>query len=105
MNTLAVGVCLMGDDSLDLDSFAMATGADTATIRLWVDEALLTPALAQPQWRFGGEELARARRILRLQRDFDANVQSVAVMLQLLDEIDALQAQLRRHGLAFVERR
>jgi len=39
------------------------------------------------------------RRILRLQHDFDANLQSVGVMLDLIDEVDRLHAQLRRAGL------
>ena len=51
------------------------------------------------RWRFGGVELARARRIRRLQRDFEANLQSVAVMLDLMDEIDRLRAVLQRAGL------
>jgi chaperone modulatory protein CbpM len=39
------------------------------------------------------------RRIRRLQRDFEANLQSVAVMLDLLDEIDRLHRMLGRAGL------
>jgi hypothetical protein len=39
------------------------------------------------------------RRIQRLQRDFEANLQSVAVMLDLLDEVDRLRAALQRAGL------
>jgi MerR HTH family regulatory protein len=39
------------------------------------------------------------RRIRRLQRDFEANLQSVAVMLDLIDEIERLQARLHRAGL------
>ena len=56
--------------------------------------------VVQPAWRFGGEELARVRRICRLQRDFEANLQSVAVMLELIDEIDRLRSQLQRAGIA-----
>jgi chaperone modulatory protein CbpM len=36
---------------------------------------------------------------MRLQRDFEATLPSVAVMLDLLDEIDRLRARLRRAGL------
>jgi chaperone modulatory protein CbpM len=101
MNTTSVtmGVCLWGDHLLDLQALAQACGADAGTVAQWVDEGLLQPTSAQEPWRFGGDELARARRIMRLQRDFDANLQSVAVMLQLLDEIDRLHAWARRQGL------
>jgi chaperone modulatory protein CbpM len=102
--TTVVAVCLVGEHTLDLETFALTTGADVGVIQQLVDEGLLMPATTSadtpPQWRFDGEALARARRILRLQRDFDANLQCVAVMLQLLDEIESLRAQLRRAGIA-----
>jgi chaperone modulatory protein CbpM len=102
MNTLsiAVGVCLSGEHALELEDFAAACGIEAAYVRLLVEEGLLAPAVEQPTWRFGGEELARARRICRLQRDFEANLQSVAVMLDLIDEIERLRAQLQRSGIA-----
>jgi len=102
MNTLsiAVGVCLCGEHALELEDFAAACGIEAAYVRLLVEEGLLAPAVEQPTWRFGSEELARARRICRLQRDFEANLQSVAVMLDLIDEIERLRAQLQRSGIA-----
>jgi chaperone modulatory protein CbpM len=98
--TLAVGVCLADEHALDLETFAVACGTEVDFVRQLVDEGLLAPAVQQPQWRFGGEELARVRRICRLQRDFEANLQSVGVMLELIDEINRLRAQLRRLGVA-----
>ena len=59
-----------------------------------------SPAVTHPEWRFGGEELTRVRRIRRLQRDFEANLQAVGAMLELIDEIDRLRAQLQRAGIA-----
>jgi chaperone modulatory protein CbpM len=97
--TLAVGVCLLGDELLDLAALARACNTQADAITALVDEGLLQPVVEAPAWRFGGDELARARRILRLQRDFDANLHSVAVMVQLLDEIDRLHAWARREGL------
>lgn len=102
MNTssIAVGVCLSDEDALELEAFAAACGTEVAFVRLLVEEGLLAPAIEHPAWRFGGEELARVRRIRRLQRDFEANLQSVAVMLDLIDEIERLRAQLQRAGIA-----
>jgi chaperone modulatory protein CbpM len=102
MNTssIAVGVCLTEDQALELEAFAAACGTEAEFVRLLVDEGLVQPVALQPAWRFGGEELARVRRICRLQRDFEANLQSVAVMLDLLDEIERLRAQLQRAGIA-----
>lgn len=102
MNTasIAIGVCLTDDNALDLEAFAAACGTEVEFVRLLVDEGLVQPVVDQPVWRFGGEELARVRRIRRLQRDFEANLQSVAVMLDLIDEIERLHSQLRRAGIA-----
>jgi len=102
MNTasVTVGVCLAGEHALELSEFAAACGLDVAVVRLWVEEGLLSPAVEQPAWRFGGEELTRARRIRRLQRDFEANLQSLGAMLDLIDEIERLRARLKSAGLA-----
>ena len=104
MNTdtasMAIGVCLIDEHALELEAFAAACGTEVHFVRLLVDEGLVQPVAVQPAWRFGGEELARVRRICRLQRDFEANLQSVAVMLDLIDEIERLRALLQRAGIA-----
>jgi chaperone modulatory protein CbpM len=102
MNTssIAIGVCLTDEHALDLEAFAAACGTEAEFVRQLVDEGLVQPIVEQPTWRFGGEELARVRRIRRLQRDFEANLQSVAVMIDLIDEIERLRAQLQRAGIA-----
>ena len=103
MNTetasLTIGVCLIDQQALELEAFAAACGTEVEFVRLLVDEGLVQPVALQPAWRFGGEELARVRRICRLQRDFEANLQSVAVMLDLIDEIERLRARLQRAGI------
>ena len=102
MNTssIAIGVCLTDEYALELEAFALACGTEAEFVRLLVDEGLLQPLAVQPAWRFGGEELARVRRIRRLQRDFEANLQSVAVMLDRLAEVERLRAALHRAGIA-----
>ncbi len=101
MNTssITIGVCLGDAHVLDIEAFALACGTEAGFVRTLVDEGLLQPVVAEPEWRFGGEEITRVRRIRRLQRDFEANLQSVAVMLDLLHEIDRLRAQLLRAGI------
>jgi chaperone modulatory protein CbpM len=102
MNTssLAIGVCITDDHALDIEAFAAACDTEVGFVRALVDEGLIEPVEQQPAWRFSGEALARVRRIRRLQRDFEANLQSVAVMLQLIDEIERLRALLHREGFA-----
>jgi chaperone modulatory protein CbpM len=62
-----------------------------------VDEGVLSPQGDAPErWRFSGSELARARKALRLSRDLELGPAGTALVLQLLDEIDALRRQLDR---------
>ncbi|MTW23191.1 chaperone modulator CbpM [Allochromatium palmeri] len=64
-----------------------------------VMEGVLTPSGEAPErWRFGGATLRRARVALRLSRDLELNAASTALVLDLLDEIDALRSRLRCLG-------
>ena len=96
---VVTGVCLGDDGWLEIDEIALACQVEPHFVELLIDEGLVQPARSESGWRFGSDELARVRRIRRLQRDFEANLQSVAVMLDLLDEIDRLHGRLRRAGL------
>jgi len=99
-NLILSGVCLGEQGWLELDEFARACGVEAEFVLTLIDEGLVLPPVATPQWRFGGDELSRVRRIRRLQRDFEANLQSVAVMLDLIDEVERLRSALHRAGLS-----
>ena len=45
--------------------------------------------------QFFGEDVTRARKAYRLQRDFDASFSAVAMMLDLIDEVQQLRRQVR----------
>ena len=92
-------VCLGEDGWLDLAELASASQVEPGFIHQLLGEGLLEPGPAGPLARFGGDALARVRRIVRLQRDFEASLASVGLMLDLLDQIDRLQGLLRRAGL------
>ena len=80
---------------LNLDDFARACGQPDDWVVALVEHSILEKPDNQPEhWCFMGEELARARRAWRLQRDFDANLTAVAVMLDLLDEVSQLRSQM-----------
>lgn len=84
---------------LELTHFAQACGTTVAYVEEMMLEGLLLPRGERAPSGFGAEEIVRVRRALRLQRDFDAPLPSVAVMLDLLDEIERLRAQLLRAGV------
>lgn len=64
-----------------------------------VDEGVLDPIGREPhRWRFTGTHLRRATVARRLQRDLGINRAGAALALQLLDEIEILQARLSKTG-------
>ena len=74
-----------------------ASNASESSIELWVAEGVLQPSGESPeQWRFSGPSLRRVRVAMRLTRDLEINSPGVALALELLDEIEALEARLRR---------
>ena len=84
---------------LTLAELCQACGIAETHVTTWVVEGVLAPSGEQPDtWRFGGDSLRRARLALRLSRDLDINPAGVALVMDLLDEIDNLKAQLKHSG-------
>lgn len=84
-----------------LGDLCRACGADRDALVELVGEGVLEPAGSVPdEWRFSGRALRTARAALRLRRGLDLGPGGAALVLDLLDEIQALRARLRRAGLA-----
>ncbi len=91
-------------DAVILDEAEEVTLADlTRTCRVhaeWVmelvEEGVIEPrGPGGPQWRFAATSVVRVRKAQRLQRDLGVNLPGIALALQLLDRIDALESRLR----------
>jgi DNA-binding transcriptional MerR regulator len=68
-----------------------------ARVRYYVRAGFVRPSRVEGDAEFFGDsELARMRRIRRLQEDLGLNAAGVEVALHLLDEIQQLQAALER---------
>ena len=83
----------------NLATLARLCRLDEAWLIELVEAGLLKPAgpETRPQhWRFDGIQLGRARRAYRLQRDFEASQAALALMMQLLDEVERLQRLVPR---------
>lgn len=64
-----------------------------------VGEGILAPRGETPaEWRFSGVSLVRARRAFRISQDFEIELSAVALVLDLLDEIEALRRAVRRQA-------
>jgi chaperone modulatory protein CbpM len=83
-----------------LHELVRAADADAAWLCALVEEGVLVPEGGSPDdWVFEGASLRRARLAMRLGRDFDLRPSDAALVLDLLDEIDALRRRLHAAGL------
>lgn len=98
MNGLEVRV-VEEEVRLTLVELCRVCGATEHDLTAWVGEGALDPEGETAQaWRFTGTSLRRAQRAAHLARDLDINPAGIALALDLLDEIEALQARLARVG-------
>lgn len=62
-----------------------------------VEYGIVEPAGREPAyWRFRAVSVSHIRRAVQLRRDLDVNWAGAALALELLDELQALRARLRR---------
>lgn len=89
-----------------LDEEEISLGELTRTCRVhaeWVmelvDEGVIEPRspgeVPSQHWRFSATTIVRVQKARRLQHDLGVNLPGVALALQLLDRIDALESRLR----------
>ena len=79
----------------DLTHFAQACGQSPEWVLQLLEYEIL-PARSETRiHQFFGDELSRARRAYRLQRDFDASLSAVAMMLDLIDEGQQLRKEVK----------
>ena len=100
-HTLTVTHGVIVEDNLQFTLIELSQACQTDSARLieLVEEGALAPSGSDASsWRFDGGALRRASAALRLAHDLHLNAAGVALVLDLLDEVDALKSQLRRLG-------
>jgi len=91
-----VGVLIDVDTRVTLSQLCHLCGVQAEYVLELVDEGLIQPAGADiSQWHFSILSLQRTRKARRLQADLGINLAGVAVILQLLDEVDLLRLRLK----------
>lgn len=81
--------------NLDLKHFAIACGQSPEWILQLLEYEILPARSEDRIHQFFGDDIVRARRAYRLQRDFEASLSAVAMMMDLLDEVQQLRKQMR----------
>ncbi len=95
-NKIHVG-SIIEEDNVTLEQLCQICGTNAEWVFNLVQESIIEPepfADELPEWRFSGICLARARSALRLQNDLGLNLAGVALVFDLMDELDSLRAQL-----------
>ena len=94
---------LLEDSWLTLEQLAAACPAEPDWLLAHIEAGLFPHAESiGGTWRLSAAGLVRARRMRRLERDFDAVPELAALVADLLEEMDDLRARLSHAG---VERR
>ena len=93
-------LCILEEQTqLTLADLCYACDINTQQMIELVDIGVLDPQGREPEhWIFDGGNLQRARKALRLQRDLEINVAGVALILELLEEIETLRTRLKISG-------
>jgi chaperone modulatory protein CbpM len=86
---------IVEEETLTLTQLCTLCHAQSGQILELVQEGILE-ATAAGEPRFGGASLRRARLAMRLQRDLGVNTAGVALAIELLERIEALERELGR---------
>jgi len=94
------GIIIDEQTELSLNDLCKACSHSAEWVIELVEQGVLEPAgYQQTEWRFSGKSLIRVRSAMRLQRDLGLNLAGIALVLDLLDEIEILKSRLTQHGL------
>ena len=84
------------DYSFSLTEISHHCGVTVEQIVVLVGEGVLSPrGRTQREWRFAGNDLARALSAVRLERDLGVNPAGAALAVELMAEMDELRERVR----------
>lgn len=79
---------------LGMGDLCRLCGVSREVIVEWVDEGVVEPR-GRDRWRFSGSQLRRVRLAGSLQHDLGLETPALPLVLDLLEEVDALRRQVR----------
>jgi chaperone modulatory protein CbpM len=99
--TVISGSILEEEPTLTLAELCINCQSPAETIIKLVDHGIISPceiesrAKSVHQWQFQRNDLVRADKALRLKKDLGINLAGIALVLDLMDELNDLRNQLR----------
>ena len=95
-----VELIIGGGDELGLEEISSLCNAPRQKVIAYVTEGVIEVQGARgaepEQWRFSRLAMLRLRRACRLEHDFGLNPPGVALVLELLEQMEQLQSRLNR---------
>jgi len=89
------GIVIEESEALSLSELCQICNVEAEWITALVNESILEPAGTQSEnWFFSGVALRRVQVVRHLQRDLDVNLSGAALVLELLEERNALLAKI-----------
>ena len=86
-------------DYLTLDQLCSVCALEREWLVVRVREGLIpAEGKADTEWRFTTTTLSRVRRMREIERSYDAAPELAALVADMLEEMDALRARLKRAG-------
>jgi chaperone modulatory protein CbpM len=92
-------VVVLDEEEISLADLTRTCRVHAEWVMELVEEGVIEPRAPAPQWRFSATTIVRVQKARRLQDDLGVNLPGVALALELLDRIDALEARLRAASL------
>ena len=102
--TTIITAVLVDEAALTLEELAQACAVDTGWVVARVRTGILLDATAADasdaaSWRFSSADLLRARRLCQIERQFEANDDVAALVVDLSEEIRRLRGKLSAAGV------
>jgi chaperone modulatory protein CbpM len=79
---------------ISIVEFCVLTRLERPVVETWLEAGWLVPPQSEPEPAFAEIDVARAKLIAELQRDFGVNDEGVTVVLHLLDQVHDLRRTL-----------
>ena len=100
---LLAGTIVDETTEISIDQLSIFCSVRRERIVSLVEEGVLEPVARRRsrranEWRFAGNSLKRAARAIRLQRELDIDITALGLVLDLLEEIEALRRRVRTGG-------
>jgi len=98
--TLITVETIVEENCLSLEEFASLCAVEPDWVIQHIHDGLLSGVSQEnDHWRFSTMQLTRAKRILTIERNFEASPELAALVADMQEEMDRLRRQLHRAGL------